>query len=55
MVMWGMQGISLFHICKAMSSYQPKVSKDQCNYAAYSDRTHVAVEKSIKLIYEVVQ
>lgn len=28
MVMWGMQGISLLHLCNAMSSYKPKVSKD---------------------------
>lgn len=28
MVMWGMQGISLIHLCKAMSSYKPKASKD---------------------------
>lgn len=28
MVMWGMQGISLLHLCKAMSSYKPKVSTD---------------------------
>jgi len=27
MIMWGMQGISLLHLCKAMSSY-PKVSMD---------------------------
>jgi len=28
MVMWGMQGISLIHLCKAMSSYELKTSKD---------------------------
>jgi len=28
MVMWGMQGISLLHLCRAMSTYTPKVSKD---------------------------
>lgn len=28
MVMWGFQGVSLIHLCKAMSSYSPKSSKD---------------------------
>jgi len=28
MIMWGLQGISLLHLCKAMSSYTLKVSKD---------------------------
>lgn len=28
MVMWGMQGISLLHLCKAMSSYKLKASTD---------------------------
>jgi len=28
MIMWGLQGISLLHLCKAMSSYKPKASKD---------------------------
>ena len=28
MVMWGLQGISLLHLCRAMSTYKPKASKD---------------------------
>lgn len=28
MIMWGMQGISLLHLCKAMSSYELKESRD---------------------------
>eukprot|EP01083_Nonionella_stella_P023510 65061_1 len=28
MVMWGMQGVSLLHLCKAMSTYKPKSAQD---------------------------